>query len=1127
MRRVVVTFLLGILLGAHGFSKNATAQDDPEKYPLAPELAPESNEGQQALSVFTVPAEWTAELWAAEPMLGNPVAFTIDNQGRLFVCESFRQDSCVTDNRDHNRTWVDRDLAAETVEDRIAYHKELLPQKGVEYTKFDDRIRVLIDADGNGTADTDTVFADRFNDLEMGTGAGVLVNGDDVYYTCIPHLWLLKDSDGDGKTDVRRSLSNGYGVRVAFRGHDSHGLIVGPDGLLYFSIGDRGYHITTAEGKVLSDPSSGAVFRCEMDGSNLEVYATGLRNPQELAFDEFGNLFTGDNNSDGGDKARWVYVAEGGDTGWRMYYQYMSDRGPFSREKIWHPYHKEQPAFIVPPIANFADGPSGLAYYPGTGLSDHYNGRFFLCDFRGASAVSGVRTFRSRSEGAFFKLTEDEQPLWRILPTDLQFGPDGWIYVSDWVRGWVGVNKGRIYRFSDPAHVDSAVVKEVRKILRDGLTETPVPRLIELMNHRDQRVRQLTQFEMVRRKLDEELLSLALSDSALLGRLHAIWGIGQRIRSGERQAFTPVVNKLLTDESGEVRAQAAKLAGDYKISNSQDRLIEMLSDNDLRVRYFAGISLGKSPRQKAIVPLLKMLADNDGKDPGLRHAGIMGLAGNIAGSEDVLIHIAKNKEPSVEARRALVVAMRKAKSPALASFLSFEKDPLVLDEVARAIYDVRHPSKMELLASKLNSGLTESEPFLYRALGACNHVGGAENAARLAEFASNPANPKKLKVHAIWMLSAWANPRSRDYVIGAWRPIEKRDASDAITALAGVFDKLANSPATQLAAIDTAETLGMAEAAPVLASIFSDENNKGKVRKAALVALASIGGDGVEAMTRKAAADRSAELRMAAREVGVKNSLPVISDTAFWEGGLNSDDLRERQHTYQMLADTRVLENEMADKVVAGQMDKLLAAAISETDRVDLIATAEAWSGSIMVAEKLAKYRASFDQEDPVSKYRDSLVGGDEERGAEIFWNLGTVYCQRCHRIGKRGGAVGPDLSNIALTKDRRYLLESIVAPNATIAENFETTVILDVDGNTISGIVQKETDKFVRLIDADGKIIKILQDDIEGRRKGQSAMPQDLIKGLTPSDMRDLVEFLANQKAAPDEGVIIPEGNK
>ena len=58
-------------------------------------------------------------------------------------------------------------------------------------------------------------------------------------------------------------------------------------------------------------------------------------------------------------------------------------------------------------------------------------------------------------------------------------------------------------------------------------------------------------------------------------------------------------------------------------------------------------------------------------------------------------------------------------------------------------------------------------------------------------------------------------------------------------------------------------------------------------------------------------------------------------------------------------------------------------------------------------------------------------------------------------------------------------------------------------------------------------KSIKILQDDIEGRRKGQSAMPQDLVKGLTPSDMRDLVEFLANQKAAPDEGVIIPEGNK
>src|SRR5262249_45442337 len=157
--------------------------------------------------------------------------------------------------------------------------------------------------------------------------------------SCSPDLWLLRDTKGTGKADVRRSLQHGYGVHVGFLGHDLHGLRMGPDGKLYFTSGDRGFSVPTARGRVAS-PDTGAVLRCNPDGSELQIVATGLRNPQELAFDQYGNLFTGDNNADHGDKARWVYVVEGGDSGWRIGYQFLETPtalGPWNAEKLWLP----------------------------------------------------------------------------------------------------------------------------------------------------------------------------------------------------------------------------------------------------------------------------------------------------------------------------------------------------------------------------------------------------------------------------------------------------------------------------------------------------------------------------------------------------------------------------------------------------------------------------------------------------------------------------------------------------------------------------------------------------------------------------------------------------------------------
>src|SRR5262249_34829056 len=85
------------------------------------------------------------------------------------------------------------------------------------------------------------------------------------------------------------------------------------------------------------------------DGSQLEVVHRGLRNPQELAFDAYGNLFADDNNCDKGDSARLVFVIDGGDTGWNMAYQTLPEPylvGPWPSEPMWHP----APARRRPPI---------------------------------------------------------------------------------------------------------------------------------------------------------------------------------------------------------------------------------------------------------------------------------------------------------------------------------------------------------------------------------------------------------------------------------------------------------------------------------------------------------------------------------------------------------------------------------------------------------------------------------------------------------------------------------------------------------------------------------------------------------------------------------------------------------
>src|SRR6185369_6966196 len=237
---------------------------------------------------------------------------------------------------------------------------------------------------------------------------------------------------------------------------------------------------------------------------------------------EWGNLFTGDNNCDHGDKARLVYLVEGSDSGWRVGYQFSEQNpaGLWNAEKLWHLRWDGQAAYLMPPVAHIADGPSGFTYYPGTGMPDDLKGHFFLCDFRGVATGSGIHSFAVKPKGGGFEMVDHTQFLWNALLSDADFGPDGAMYMSDWVHGWPKSERGRIYRLYRPELITTDLVLATTKLIADGLEKRATEELQKLLHHPDMRVRQEAQFELAARgnQSVEILTKVARTDESLLAR---------------------------------------------------------------------------------------------------------------------------------------------------------------------------------------------------------------------------------------------------------------------------------------------------------------------------------------------------------------------------------------------------------------------------------------------------------------------------------------------------------------------------------------------------------------------------------------------------------------------------------
>lgn len=1085
-------------------------------------------------------------------MTGSSVGITLDDKGSVYVSHTNRRNNGEIDIR-KNKDWLADSLALTSAEDRQALIKKRMPDTWKDLAKFKEKIIRLDDTDGDGVADKRTVVHEGFNDLGNGLAGGVLWHDGALYVTVMPSLYKLTDPDGDGIFDKKEELVRGIGFHIGYGGHDMHGPTLGMDGRIYWSTGDKGIHVKTKDGREFYYPGEGGVFRIEPDGSGFEVFAHGLRNPQELAFDEFGNLFTVDNDGDFGDKERVHYVVEGTDSGWRMHYQYRSDKAwaqlagynPWLAENLWKPRQDGQPAYLTPSLANYSAGPIGFEYNPGTALSDRFGHSFFL-----AESSKQISALRFEPAGAGFKMLDPQVVVTGPFITGLFFGPDGALYGANWGNNeWAPHEKGNVLKLDDEGATKDSQRESVRKLIAAGMSKRSVDELAELLGHADQRVRLKAQFELVARAGFEELTHAATNGPNLLARVHGIWGLGMLGRK-RAEVLRPLV-ALLEDKKVEIRAQASRMIADGVVAldwgktrmpdglpfaRVAERVARLLSDPSPRVRLYAGIALRKLGTPAQLDAAVKLLEDNADKDVFLRHAGAMALAGCVGvppsggsqspgdrienkgapraseppkgGTPTGLASLASHSSKAV--KLGAIVAARMIKSPDAAAFLD-DSDTQVVAEAARAIHDDRSiPSALRKLAETLEAPVVTNESVLRRSISANLRVGDEMSAARLLFYAVGRSNPVGMRAEALDSLSQWPAGLAFDRVQGFHRALPARDPKVVAELFARSFDALISddSDVVQKATARLVRALHFQPAIDKLTNIALDASKSTDMRATAIETMAVARAPQIQEAIDAAITSDKAELRIAA--VRAMAEVKPDDKTTFEaiDAALKRTDLDEQQAMFALLGS---MKSSKSEKVLGSWIDQLSKIKVPAALSLDVYEAAVA-SGSKTLKKQLGSVDKNL-KKVPFGVFSLALEGGDAKEGETIFKTSTTGACIQCHTMQAGLPSVGPDLSHVAARLPRERILRAVVDPQSEIAEGFGMVSATLKNGSVVSGLISKETDKELILrIPASPVTQTVVKKDIVSRTKAASAMPV-MTSLLTKLEIRNLVAYLATLK--------------
>ena len=953
------------------------------------------------LASFTLDEGLAVNLFAADPMLANPICMNWDEEGRLWVATS-------------------------------TSYPHLAPGEPPN-----DKIIVLEDLNGDGVADKSTVFADG-----LLVPHSVIPGDGGAYVTQSTELLFLKDTDGDDRADERHVLLAGFGNADVH--HMIHTLRWGPAGRLYFhqSIYINS-HVETPWGT--RHLNAGGLWEFAPESMRLEVFSRGLVNPWGLAFDEWGQALATDGAGGGGP----TYLFPGG--------AYVMA----AEETRW-----------LPSLNPGHPKACGLEIVSSRHFPEEWQGNLLTTDFR----ANRVVRYRLTDEGSGYASEQlaDVMASDRVSfrPVDLKMGPDGAIYVCDWYSPII--EHGEI-DFHHPLRDDAhgriwRITYEDRPLVEPpALAGADVDTLLEALKSPEQLTRE-TARRLLRERPATEAEAEALSaqvmewvigldrESPSYGRnqLEALW-----VQQGLGQVDVQLLISLVGSDDPHVRAAAVRvLRAEDDADPSLDAFLALaVEDDDARVRLEALHACrdgGTLEDAELAMRVLDRPMDlnlefelwhvaRETQDEWLPKV----LAGEeVFGGDARRLAFALVALESVEYIEPLAELYRTGELPEedrlrvllpLAKFGGAAEQDLALAAAVESAGDAPIP------AIRLLAALEEG----FRARGVM-----PEQAERIVALLQ--ADDATVRLHATRMA-------------GHWRVAAARERLIELTATTESDPTLPSAAAWALAALGDAESRAALER-------LTGEEYATRTRAMALAAWA-----GIEPV---AAAAPAAEL-LAAMSAEEDPGL-LVSAFAQQSGGA------------EVLAEA--LEGKSLDRSVAAIAVRTTR--MAGRDLPELIAALTA-AGDIPLQGNV------LGEGDMADFLADLATRGDAARG-ELVYRREALSCVKCHAIGGYGGQVGPDLASLGGSSPPGKLLESLLAPSATIKEGFQTVNVYTVRGTILPGVLVRQDDREVVIANAEGQQQTIPRAEIEEVVASRlSLMPEDAVASLEREELLDLVAFL------------------